>query len=77
MSVLGTVLGDRSELPFHGGLGSGEPPKGGPSRLHPLLAITALRGLKRLGGAVTPLTLPRPVRSPACVTAPTPRAREY
>jgi len=41
----------------------------GPSRLHPVLAMTALPGLQRLGGAAAPLPLSRGVRSRACVAA--------
>ena len=69
VSVLGTDVGDPSQPPFQGLRGSAEPPKGGPSRLHPVLAITALPGLQRLGGAAAPLSLPRSVRGWACVAA--------
>ena len=43
---------------FPGPRSRGNPPKtAGPSRLHPVLAMTALPGLQRLGGAATPLPL--------------------
>lgn len=41
----------------------------GPSRLHPLLAMTALSGLQRLDGTAVPLPLSRGVRSGARVAA--------
>ena len=70
MSVLGTGVGDPSQLPFHWLRESREPAyTAGPSRLHPVLTMTVLPGLQRLDGAATPLPLSRSVRSWACVTA--------
>ena len=47
-----------------------------PSRLHLVLAITALPRLMRLDRATARLGLPRGVRERACVAAPTPVAPE-
>ena len=70
MSVLGTGVGDPSQLPFHWLRESREPAyTAGPSRLYPVLTMTVLPGLQRLDGAATPLPLSRSVRSWACVTA--------
>ncbi len=55
---------------------SRSPHTGAPSRLHPVLAITALPGLMRLDRATARLGLPRGVRRRACVAAPTPVAPE-
>lgn len=46
VSVLGTGAGDPSQPPFHGPRGSAEPAYAGHSPLRPLLAITALQGLR-------------------------------
>jgi len=46
VSVLGTVAEVRSRTPFQGRRGSAEPPNGGHSSLQPVLAVTALPGLR-------------------------------
>ena len=70
MSVLGTVVGARSQLPFSPAPGpSRSPHTGAPSCFHPVLAFTALPGLMQLDQATAWLGLPRSVREWACVAA--------
>jgi len=76
VSDLGTVPRDRSGPPFHWLQGSAEAAYAAPSRLHLVLAVTALPRLQRLGRATALLGLPRSVRGPACVAAPTRGAPE-
>ncbi len=58
MSVLGTVAIGHAHALFTGTRTQPNPPQlEGPSRLHPLLAITALRGLQRLDSATALLGL--------------------
>jgi hypothetical protein len=74
VSVLGTGAGDPSRPPFHGPQGSAEPAYAGHSPLRPLLAITALQGL-RVVSRVAPVRGP-PVRLPRGVGGRALRCRE-